>query len=222
MNIIDCPSPNFNDRRAPFDARGPRMIVIHYTDMASVESALDRMCDSQAEVSAHYLVTSDGAIYRLVEEVNRAWHAGQGSWHVDGVLEHDLNSASIGIELDYPGHSNAIGGVLSPFPPEQIEALVELCRAIMQQWNIPARNVIGHSDLAPGRKIDPGPMFPWKQLAAKGIGQWVDNPAVILSNPDVQEQQERLVAIGYDVPQDGIMDQRTATVLGAFKLHYGN
>ncbi len=217
-NIIDCPSSNFGDRRPPFDARGPRMIVLHYTDMTTAEAALERMCDPETEVSAHYLITRDGAIYRLVEEFHRAWHAGQGGWHVDGFLETDINSASIGIELDNQGHSN---GLPAPFPPEQIEALEELCHDIMLRWGIPQKNIIGHSDLAPGRKADPGPLFPWRELAARGIGETVDDAADILLEGDTGVLQARLAEIGYDVPQTGIMDQQTRDALAAFRVHWG-
>lgn len=135
---------------------------MHYTDMVPVEAALERLCDPVAEVSAHYLIAMDGTIFRLVDENQRAWHAGQSFWPLEGRDETDMNSASIGIELDNPGHSNG----LVPFPAAQIESLIGLCCDIMQRWAIPLDNIIGHSDIAPGRKQDPGPLFPWEQVRA--------------------------------------------------------
>ncbi len=146
------PSPNFNDRALPVS-----MVVLHYTEMKPVESALTRMCDPQAKVSAHYCITEEGEVIRLVAEDKRAWHAGQSCWRD----VRDVNSASIGIELDHPGH--ALG--YRPFAEAQIDALVPLLHRIVKAHDIPRANVVGHSDVAPARKIDPGELFPWDRLA---------------------------------------------------------
>ena len=163
LNIIEEPSPNHGERRAPYGTLGPRLIVIHYTDMVPVEAALARLCDPAAAVSAHYLIARDGTVTRLVDETRRAWHAGQSAWTFDDAEETDINSASIGIELDNPGHSN---GYVA-FTAVQIDHLVALCRANMARWDIPLANIVGHSDIAPGRKQDPGHLFPWDEFRAR-------------------------------------------------------
>jgi len=154
-------SPNFGPRPegCPVD-----MLVLHYTGMQSAEAALARLCDPAAEVSAHYLVGEDGEVAALVAEEHRAWHAGKSSWRGHT----DVNSRSIGIEIVNPGHEFGY----RPFPDAQIMALIDLCQGILARWPIPARNVVGHSDVAPARKQDPGELFPWKRLADSGIGLW--------------------------------------------------
>ncbi|MFM7377085.1 MAG: N-acetylmuramoyl-L-alanine amidase [Erythrobacter sp.] len=136
------------------------MVVIHYTEMKPVETALARMCDPEASVSAHYCITEDGEVIRLVPEVRRAWHSGASYWR--GIP--DVNSASIGIELDHPGHAPENGGYRG-FADAQIEALIPLLGRIVKQYDIPRANVVGHSDVAPMRKVDPGELFPWDRLA---------------------------------------------------------
>ena len=148
-------SPNFNDRTASIS-----MVVLHYTEMKPVESALERMCDPAAQVSAHYCITEEGRVIRLVPEHARAWHAGASFWR--GIP--DVNSASIGIELDHPGHASENGGYRG-FAEAQIDALIPLLARIVKQYDIPRANVVGHSDVAPARKIDPGELFPWERLA---------------------------------------------------------
>ncbi|MBD3730303.1 MAG: N-acetylmuramoyl-L-alanine amidase [Sphingomonadales bacterium] len=148
----DLPSPNWDERALPIT-----MAVLHYTEMKPVETALDRLTDPAAKVSAHYLITEEGEVVRLVPEDKRAWHAGASYWR--GIR--DVNSASIGIELDNPGH--ALG--YQPFSEAQVEALVPLLHRIVRQYDIPRANVVGHSDVAPQRKIDPGELFPWERLA---------------------------------------------------------
>lgn len=148
------PSPNFGPRR---DRLKPHLVVIHYTAMNSAEAALDRLCDPQSEVSAHYLIERTGTLWQMVDEDMRAWHAGAGEWGGQG----DINSRSIGVELDNTGDH--------PFPEPQMQALEHLLHAIMSRWDIPARGIIGHSDMAPGRKIDPGPRFDWQRLAKRGL-----------------------------------------------------
>ena len=152
MSIVETPSPNFNERQLPVS-----MIVLHYTGMRSAEAALARLTDPTAEVSAHYLIDEDGTIHRLVAEDKRAWHAGQSHWR--GIT--DINSASIGIELVNPGHEFGY----REFAPAQIEALIPLLSEIKDRHEITRGNIVGHSDIAPTRKQDPGELFPWARLA---------------------------------------------------------
>jgi len=156
MTIIDTPSPNFNERKLPVS-----MIVLHYTGMADGQAALERLCDPVAEVSAHYLVDEDGTIHRLVAEDKRAWHAGKSRWRGIG----DVNSASIGIEIVNPGHELGY----RPFSEEQIDALIPLVARIKESHGITRGNVVGHSDIAPARKEDPGELFPWWDLAKRRL-----------------------------------------------------
>jgi N-acetylmuramoyl-L-alanine amidase len=152
VSIVETPSPNFNERQLPVS-----MIVLHYTGMQSAEAALARLTDPAAEVSAHYLIDEDGTIHRLVAEDKRAWHAGQSHWR--GIT--DVNSASIGIELVNPGHEFGY----REFAPAQIEALIPLLAEIKDRYEITRGNIVGHSDIAPTRKQDPGELFPWARLA---------------------------------------------------------
>lgn len=149
-------SPNWNERTLPIS-----MVVLHYTEMKPVETALDRLCDPEAEVSAHYLISEVGLVTRLVSEDKRAWHAGASYWRG----HKDVNSASIGIELDHPGH--ALG--YREFADAQIDALIPLLHRIMRKYDIPRANIVGHSDVAPARKTDPGELFPWERLAEYGL-----------------------------------------------------
>lgn len=146
------PSPNCDERSLPVT-----MVVLHYTEMADAETALARLTDPEAKVSAHYLISEAGEVTRLVDEAKRAWHAGVSFWR--GIR--DVNSASIGIELDHPGH--ALG--YREFSEAQFSALVPLLARIVEEHGIPRANVVGHSDVAPARKIDPGELFPWDRLA---------------------------------------------------------
>jgi len=201
--IIQTPSPNFGERRG---AKEVTCLVLHYTDMTSSKAALDRMCDPETEVSAHYLIDEDGGIYQLVDEAKRAWHAGLSFW--DG--ESDVNSVSIGIELANSGHTNG----LTPFPAQQIKNLFRLSKEICARQNIPSHRVIGHSDIAPGRKVDPGPLFPWVKLAEMGLGLW---PEVANSNFPISTIEdmiaENLAKLGYDVTD-------ISQTISAFQLHY--
>ncbi|MEO0344192.1 MAG: N-acetylmuramoyl-L-alanine amidase [Pseudomonadota bacterium] len=144
------PSPNFGDRR---ENAMPSIIVIHYTAMQSAKAAIERLCDPVFEVSAHYVIARDGAITQLVNEDKRAWHAGTGEW--GGIT--DVNSHSIGIELDNDG--------VSPFSAPLMDALDWLLPQIVARWDITSANVIGHQDCAPGRKFDPGPKFDWARVS---------------------------------------------------------
>jgi N-acetylmuramoyl-L-alanine amidase len=153
--LIHCesPSPNWNERKLPIS-----MVVLHYTGMETAEAALERLCSEEAEVSAHYMIEENGTVHRLVREDRRAWHAGRSYWR--GVT--DVNSAAIGIELVNPGHEFGY----RPFPDAQMEALLPLLADMVQRHDIPRANVVGHSDVAPARKEDPGELFDWELLAA--------------------------------------------------------
>lgn len=152
-------SPNFGPRR---DGLRPELVVLHYTAMDSCSGALKALCDPAREVSAHYLISEAGEVMALVDEAMRAWHAGAGEWAGRG----DVNSRSIGIELANPGNA--------PFAARQIAALEALLPGILARWSIPPKGVIAHSDMAPGRKIDPGPRFDWHRLARQGLSVWPD------------------------------------------------
>ena len=171
------PSPNFDERR-------PNFVIIHGTSNDTVERALHTLTDPERKVSAHYLIGRGGEIIQLVDERQRAWHAGASRW---GMLT-DLNSASIGIELDNTGEE--------PFPDIQIQSLLGLLRDLRERHRIPAANVIGHGDIAPRRKIDPSHYFPWKRLATAGFGLWCDNP---LPAPEHFDATLGLRAFGYDL-----------------------
>ncbi|MFN5778845.1 MAG: N-acetylmuramoyl-L-alanine amidase [Novosphingobium sp.] len=164
----ETPSPNWNERQLPVS-----MVVLHYTGMQTAEEALARLCDEAAQVSAHYLIEEDGTVHRLVREDRRAWHAGKSFWR--GVT--DVNSASVGIELVNPGHEFGY----RPFPDAQMEALLPLLSEIVQRHDIPRANVVGHSDVAPARKEDPGELFDWDVLAAHRLA--LKTPRVTMPSP---------------------------------------
>ncbi len=217
--FIDRPSPNSGARKLVNGVVGVRHLVVHYTGMESCNQALDRLCDETASVSAHYLVDEDGSIYQMVPEDLRAWHAGMSFW--GGVR--DLNSTSIGIEMVNPGHDHGY----RPFPHPQMEAFTRLARDIMERHDIPPTCVLGHSDIAPGRKFDPGELFPWKRLAAEGIGAWPANAKSREDEPDATASLGQLSAIGYAVPLSpdqgaDILSPTTgsADVIGAFQRRY--
>jgi N-acetylmuramoyl-L-alanine amidase len=168
LPIIDTPSPNHDERSLPVS-----MIVLHYTGMQDDASAIARLCDPEAKVSCHYLVGEDGQILRMVPEERRAWHAGDSWWR--GVT--DINSASIGIEIVNPGHEFGY----RPFPEEQIDALVPLIADIKERHGVTRGNIVGHSDIAPTRKQDPGELFPWGRLAKLRLA--LPRPAKNLMDP---------------------------------------
>jgi N-acetylmuramoyl-L-alanine amidase len=214
MSLIAAPSPNFDTRRVP-----PDMIVVHYTGMTSGEAALARMCDPAAKVSAHYMIETDGRIFELVPEARRAWHAGVSFWKG----ERDVNAVSIGIELVNPGHEDGY----PDFPDDQIDALTSLMDAIRGRWEIPDGRILGHSDVAPDRKIDPGEKFPWKRLAQDGHGLWLEPqaaPGVPLGVGDegtgVFALQAGLTRLGYDSAPSGHYDAHTETIVRAFQRHW--
>jgi N-acetylmuramoyl-L-alanine amidase len=184
--VIEKPSPNFNDRQAPIS-----MIVLHYTGMADADAALARLCDPDAKVSAHYLVDEDGVVTRLVPEEKRAWHAGRSHWR--GVT--DINSASIGIEIVNPGHEFGY----REFPDAQIEALIPLVADIKDRHGITRGNIVGHSDIAPARKRDPGEFFPWGRLARLRLA--LPRPTRNLLDPEWSEAGFLLALerFGYDL-----------------------
>jgi N-acetylmuramoyl-L-alanine amidase len=211
------PSPNFGERAG---GRLPDMILLHYTGMPSADQALERLCSPESEVSCHYFITEDGRIIQCVPELLRAWHAGEGIW----AGETDINSCSIGIEIVNPGHDNGY----PDFPTRQIAAVSALCRAIMRRRYIRPERVLGHSDVAPSRKQDPGEKFPWMLLYRASIGQWV-KPAPITPGPRfefgdsgdaVQNFQAALRDYGYGIKVDGYFDEATRDVVTAFQRHF--
>ncbi|MEM7330282.1 MAG: N-acetylmuramoyl-L-alanine amidase [Pseudomonadota bacterium] len=232
MKIEARPSPNFNDRKHPID-----MLVFHYTGMETGQQALDRMCDAAAEVSAHYMIWEDGRIVQLVGEDKRAWHAGVSSWQGDN----DLNSRSIGIEIVNGGHDWPLtDGRLPAYPDAQIDALIELSTGIIKRWDIPFSRIVGHSDIAPDRKDDPGEHFPWDRLAQAGIGAWpisasenpTDPPGVTSTghtdealglgddHETVRHMRRMLQEIGYGLEDGGTFDEATAAVVRAFQRRW--
>lgn len=188
------PSPNVGDRR---DCVAPDMIVLHYTAMKTAEAARDRLCDPAAQVSAHYVVAEDGRTWQLVRETHRAWHAGAGAW---GPVR-DVNSHSIGIEIANTG--------AAPFPERQMVVVENLLRRVMARWRIAPERVVGHSDTAPGRKIDPGPRFDWRRLALQGVAVWPDDSG----DPGHFLHDAR--RFGYDVDAVG-----EDVVLNAFRMRF--
>ncbi|HXV25441.1 MAG TPA: N-acetylmuramoyl-L-alanine amidase [Alphaproteobacteria bacterium] len=205
---IDRSSPNSDARP---EGRAIDMLVLHYTGMESASAALARLCDPGAKVSAHYMIDEDGTVYRLVAEERRAWHAGISAW--EG--ERNVNDRSIGIELVNPGHEFGY----RPFPEPQMAVLTRLARAILFRHTIQPWRVLGHSDVAPIRKQDPGELFPWARLAEAGIGLWVDYCAEG-ETPPVKVVQALLAEYGYDCPETGIADEPTRLVVTAFQRHF--
>ncbi len=193
----DLPSPNQDDRPAgmPID-----MIVLHYTGMRSAAAALDRLRDPAARVSAHYVVEEDGAVWRLVPEGRRAWHAGVSFWR---------------------GHT-----ALNDFPVLQLAAVCDLCLELLARHPVPARNVVAHSDIAPERKEDPGERFDWAALAANGVGVWPDGVpdlgtgGAVRDAASLRDVRAALAAIGYRVAPEGVPDPALAAVLRAFQRHW--
>lgn len=211
------PSANFNARR---DGYGPTILLLHYTGMGTGDQALEWLCNPESEVSAHYLIHEDGRVVQLVEEANRAWHAGEGSWRG----RKDVNSSSIGIEIVNGGHA----GDLPAYPDEQIRVVIDLCRDIVRRQAILPEFVLAHSDIAPGRKEDPGEHFPWERLHANGIGHRVE-PSPLRGGrffgpgdrgEPVSAFQAMLAAYGYGVPIDGDFGEVTRLATSAFQRHF--
>ncbi|MFN4143748.1 N-acetylmuramoyl-L-alanine amidase [Aestuariivirga sp.] len=206
------PAANCEPRRG---GRGVDMLILHYTGMASAEAARELLCSAESGVSCHYLVDESGIVTQMVGEELRAWHAGASSWKG----ETDTNSRSIGIEIQNPGH--ALG--YADFPARQMASLAALCRDILSRHAIPPAHVLAHSDVAPGRKIDPGEKFAWGQLAAEGIGHWVPPAAddfTRLSPSELLSFQTLLSAYGYAIAPTGEPDEQTRKVTDAFQRHF--
>lgn len=214
---LDTSHPSVNyDNRIQF-------VILHYTN-APLERSLALL--THGDVSSHYLIGDQQrpTVYKLVDENLRAWHAGESEW--EGRTW--LNSSSIGIEIVNPGYRDTPTGRLwYPYTEGQIQALIVLLKDIVKRNNIDPRHVIGHSDIAPMRKLDPGPLFPWKRLAEEGLGNWPDAQAVaqrqalMMGNlPSITWFQQQLLQLGYATPQTGEFDTATRDVLAAFQMHY--
>ncbi len=189
------------------------MLVIHYTGMETCEAALHRLCDPAAKVSAHYLIDEDGTGYALVDEGHRAWHAGEACWR--GVR--DVNGHSIGLELVNPGHDLGYRA----YPEAQMVALVELAGEIVARHGIPAVGVVGHSDVAPARRKDPGERFEWRRLAAAGVGLWPGRGSREgAAEPGIAAVQAKLGRLGYALEVSGTIDAATQAVITAFQRHF--
>lgn len=210
-------SPNFGPRR---DGKRADAIILHYTGMATGAAAEAWLCNPESEVSSHYIVHENGGVVQMVREADRAWHAGVGSWHG----ETDMNSRSVGIEIANPGH---MLGYLD-FTDSQIEAVTGLCRGICLRHGVAPERVLAHSDIAPGRKIDPGEKFPWRRLAASGIGHFVE-PAAISAGQDytegsqgqpIEKLQSMLALYGYGAEITGFFDEKTRLAVEAFQRHF--
>ncbi len=203
MQCVAAPSPNFDQRPpdAPID-----ILLLHYTGMESGAAAVQRLCDPQAKVSAHYTVDEDGTVFAHVPEAARAWHAGLSYW----AGARDINARSIGVEIVNPGHEFGYRS----FPDAQIEAVIALALDIFTSHCIPKERVLGHSDVAPGRKLDPGELFPWERLALAGIGLWPRSRKNRLTVPFA----DGLRAFGYGLRPD--VDAADETVIAAFQRHF--
>ena len=215
LAVRDLPSPNHDARPAatPID-----ILVLHYTGMKTAAAAIGRLRDPEAKVSSHYVIDEDGTVLRLVDESRRAWHAGISFWRG----ARGLNDRSIGIELVNPGHEFGY----RDFPVLQLAALCDLCLSILSRHPIPARNVVGHSDIAPDRKQDPGERFDWAELAANGVGLWPDGVAdagtggVVRDAAGLAPVRAGLAEIGYEVAARGALDPALGVVLRAFQRHW--
>ena len=192
LRVVQHPSVSFNERK-------PSFVILHHTGNTDVKRALGTLSNQVSEVSAHYLLARDGTIYYLVDEMKRAWHAGDSWW--GGPI--DMNSASIGIELVNDGRE--------PYAEQQIAALLALLADIEQRYRVPPANFIGHGDIAPGRKVDPGVAFPWRRLAEQGFGLWCEPPLEPV--PPALDDAALLGALGYDVSS-------IEAAISAFNRHY--
>jgi N-acetylmuramoyl-L-alanine amidase len=211
MRIIERPSPNFGMR---IEGVSVNLLLLHYTGMKSASKALDRLCDQNLDVSAHYLIDESGRIFCLVDESNRAWHAGVAFWGG----EKDINSLSIGVEIVNPGHEFGY----TQFPNIQMMAVETLCKDIIKRYSIPASRILGHSDVAIGRKQDPGELFDWKRLATNGVGVWPELTPVdgMFEMGSIMQGQKNLKEIGYGLDVTGKFDQHTKNAVVAFQRHW--
>jgi len=205
---IPSASPNHDSR----NGQAVDILLLHYTGMASGAAALARLRDPAAKVSAHYLIEEDGRVFALVAEDRRAWHAGIAQW----AGARDVNARSIGIELVNPGHEFGYRA----FPEAQMASLVALGREILARHPIPAGRVLGHSDVAPARKEDPGELFDWRQLAGEGIGLWPEPDPAPRPERSLAEVQALLARYGYALEASGRDDEATRLVLTAFQRHF--
>lgn len=211
------PSPNFGERR---DGKPADILLLHYTGMETGQGAEDWLCAPQSEVSCHYIVHEDGRVVQMVPEEKRAWHAGRSFWKG----ETDINSRSIGIEIVNGGHEFGLPG----YPDRQIGAVIELSRGIVERHAIAPERVLAHSDVAPGRKRDPGELFPWAQLAGEGIGHWIEPSPLrggrFFSRGDagqpVEALQSMLALYGYRTAITGVFDENTVADVAAFQRHF--
>lgn len=208
-------SPNHNER----SAAGIKYLILHYTGMATSDEAIKRLCNEEAGVSAHYVIEENGDVFQLVEENRRAWHAGVSKWEDDT----DINDRSIGIELVNTGHSYPdYASEYKPFPEAQMEALLTLSKGIVERHNIEPRHVIGHSDVAWRRKIDPGELFDWKRLSENGVGSWPQDDlqskgTAYQGNADVDQFVTDLNKYGYDTE---VREDDVSTLISAFQRHF--
>ena len=218
LAITDAPSPNFDARKAP-----PDMVLLHYTGMRTAEGAVARLRDPAAQVSAHYVVEEDGRILRLVPEERRAWHAGQSWWQGDT----DINAASIGVEIVNPGHEFGYRA----FPDVQVEAVIALVADIRTRWSVTDARILGHSDVAPARKQDPGELFPWKRLAEQRHGLWFEpaheriaalGPPLAFGDEGlgVHVLQAGLHRLGFEPRPTGRYAEDTRLTVEAFQRHW--
>ncbi len=212
------PSPNVGVRRGGCK---PQLLLLHYTGMESAPKAIDWLAHPESNVSCHYVVDETGLITQMVPEAARAWHAGASCW----AGETDINSASIGIEIQNPGHSQGY----PDFPDEQMLSVAALSRDIVSRHVMRPERVLAHSDVSPGRKIDPGEKFDWAWLARAGVGHWTDPAPVDASEAGckvgdegllIAETQTLLRHYGYGVETHGQLDEKTQIVLRAFQLHF--
>lgn len=212
-----CPSPNIEPRKGGLKAD---LLLLHYTGMESAEGALHWLTAPESKVSCHYLVDEEGRITQMVAEDKRAWHAGAAHW----AGEDDINSCSIGIEIHNPGHELGY----PDFPEAQMQAVEALCRDIVERHSIRPERVLAHSDVAPGRKMDPGEKFDWKRLADAGIGLWVEPEPVGKDaglgqgdkGPQVSSLQEAMYILGYGVEPSGLYDEATGKCVASFQMHW--
>lgn len=216
MSIVRKPSPNHDSRGGqPVD-----MLVLHYTDMLSCDEAVGRLCDEAAQVSAHYVVSEGGEVFQLVDENQRAWHAGESHWRG----HNNINARSVGIEICNPGHSHGY----VPFPARQMKEVIKLAQEIIARHAIPERNVVGHSDIAFLRKLDPGELFDWRQLGRTGVGIFPFEARPLIgpelkrgdSGKEVMRLQTALANWGYGLKLDGDYGVKTEQCVTAFQRHY--
>jgi N-acetylmuramoyl-L-alanine amidase len=215
VRVFEAPSSNQDDRP---NGTNVDTIVLHYTGMKTASAAIARLRDPAARVSSHYVIEEDGKVWQLVPEARRAWHAGISFWRG----RTGLNDTSVGIEIVNPGHEHGY----RDFPVLQLAAVCDLCLSILSRHAVPARNVVGHSDIAPERKEDPGERFDWASLAHEGVGLWpweapdLGTGDSVRDAASLRDVRAALADIGYRVAPEGALDPALATVLRAFQRHW--